>query len=69
MGDGAGKGKDLLVRGVPKETVEFLDEYRSRGYWRRTRASVIRKILASWVKNQQANDKREGEGGSTQGYS
>ena len=68
MGDGA--GKDLLVRGVPKETVEFPDEYRSRGYWRRTRASVIRKILAGWVRDQQVEDKkREGEGGSTQGYS
>ena len=46
---------DVLIRGVDKEVVEYLDGYRKRR-WGQTRTALIRGILEAWVKEEKRKD-------------
>ena len=55
--------RDILVRGVPDEVVEYLEEARKRGgWWTKTSWSeFIRGILREWVKADKAARLEESE--------
>ena len=50
--------KDILVRGISDEAVEYLEEYRTRGRcWQKKSWSVlIASILCDWVAEQKKKD-------------